>query len=76
MIDLRRSNMDHVTDLLENFEKIIEDQISNRAQLFLEGLKHSGRPEIVEFFKSSKCEEMLSSAKAKNYDELKRMLTI
>ena len=68
--------MDHVTELLESFEKIInEDQISNRAQLFLEGLKHSGRPEVVEFAKSSKCEEMLSSAKAKNYDELKRMLT-
>ena len=68
--------MDHVTDLLENFEKIInEDQISNRAQLFLEGLKHSGRQEVVEFAKSSKCEEMLSSAKTKDYDELKRMLT-
>ena len=54
--------MDHVTDLLENFEKIInEDQISNRAQLFLEGLKHSGRPEIVEFFKSSKCEDSFFS---------------
>ena len=69
--------MDHVTDLLENFEKIInEDQISNRALLFLEGLKHSGRPEVVEFAKSSKCKGMLSSAKAKNYGELKRMLTI
>ena len=68
--------MDYVTDLLENFEKIInEDQISNRAQLFLEGLKHSGRSEVVEFVKSSKCEKMLSSAKAKNYDELKRILT-
>ncbi len=68
--------MDYVTDLLENFEKIInEDQISNRAQLFLEGLKHSGRPEIVEFAKSSKFKGMLSSAKAKNYDELKQMLT-
>ena len=68
--------MDYVTDLLENFEKIInEDQISNRAQLFLEGLKHSGRREVVEFAKSSKCEEMLSSAKTKDYDELKRILT-
>ena len=68
--------MDHVTDLLENFEKIInEDQISNRAQLFLEGWKHSGRPEVVEFAKSSKCEEMLSSAKTKDYNELKRLLT-
>ena len=68
--------MDHVTALLENFEKIInEDQISNRAQLFLEGLKHSGRPEVVEFAKSSKCKGMLSSAKAKNYDELKQILT-
>ena len=68
--------MDHVADLLENFEKIInEDQISNRAQLFLEGLKHSGRPEVVKFAKSSKCKGMLSSAKAKNYDELKQMLT-
>tara|TARA_A100001011_G_scaffold271912_1_gene281215 strand:- start:783 stop:992 length:210 start_codon:yes stop_codon:yes gene_type:complete len=68
--------MDYVTDLLENFEKIInEDQISNRAQLFLEGLKHSGRPEVVEFAKSSKFKGMLSSAKAKNYDELKQMLT-
>ena len=68
--------MDHVTDLLENFEKIInEDQISNRAQLFLEGLKHSGRQEVVEFAKSSKCKRMLSSAKTKDYDELKRMLT-
>mgnify|MGYP001394546371 FL=1 len=68
--------MDYVTDLLENFEKIInEDQISNRAQLFLEGLKHSGRPEVVKFAKSSKCKGMLSSAKAKNYDELKQMLT-
>ena len=68
--------MDYVTDLLENFEKIInEDQISNRAQLFLDGLKHSGRPEVVEFAKSSKCKGMLSSAKAKNYDELKQMLT-
>ena len=68
--------MDYVTDLLENFEKIInEDQISNRAQLFLEGLKHSGRPEVVEFAKSSKYKGMLSSAKAKNYDELKQMLT-
>ena len=68
--------MDHVADLLENFKKIInEDQISNRAQLFLEGLKHSGRPEVVEFVKSSKCEQMLSFAKAKDYDELKRILT-
>ena len=68
--------MDYVTDLLEKFEKIInEDQISNRAQLFLEGLKHSGRPKVVEFAKSSECEEMLSSAKTKDYDELKRMLT-
>ena len=68
--------MDHVADLLENFKKIInEDQISNRAQLFLEGLKHSGRPEVVEFAKSSKFKGMLSSAKAKNYDELKQMLT-
>ena len=68
--------MDHVADLLENFEKIInEDQISNRAQLFLEGLKHSGRSEVVEFAKSFKCKGMLSSAKAKNYDELKQMLT-
>ena len=68
--------MDHVADLLENFKKIInEDQISNRAQLFLEGLKHSGRPEVVKFAKSSKCKGMLSSAKAKNYDELKQMLT-
>ena len=68
--------MDYVTDLLENLEIIInEDQISNRAQLFLEGLKHSGRPEVVEFAKSSKCKGMLSSAKAKNYDELKQMLT-
>ena len=68
--------MDYVTDLLENFEKIInEDQISNRAQLYLEGLKHSGRQEVVEFAKSSKFKRMLSSAKTKDYDELKRLLT-
>ena len=31
--------------------------------------------EVVEFVKSSKCEQMLSFAKAKDYDELKRILT-
>ena len=63
--------MDELNEIRKMLQNIVEvDQVSNRAQLFLEGLKHSGKSEIAKFAVSDECNAMLAAAKEQNYSAL------
>ena len=68
--------MDELNEIRNMLKNIVEvDQISNRAQLFLEGLKHSGKSEIAKFAISDECNAMLAAAKGKNYSALQQLIS-
>ena len=67
--------MDELNEIRNMLRNIVEvDQVSNRAQLFLEGLKHSGKSEIAKFAISDECNAMLAAAKDKNYSALQELM--
>lgn len=67
--------MDELNEIRNMLKNIVEvDQVSNRAQLFLEGLKHSGKSEIAKFAISDECNAMLAAAKDKNYSALQELM--
>ena len=68
--------MDELNEIRNMLQNIVEvDQLSNRAQLFLEGLKHSGKSEIAKFAISDECNEMLTAAKEQNYSALQQLMS-
>ena len=68
--------MDELNEIRKMLNNIVEvDQVSNRAQLFLEGLKHSGKSEIARFAISDECNAMLAAAKEKNYSALQQLMS-
>ena len=68
--------MDELNEIRNMLQNIVEvDQVSNRAQLFLEGLKHSGKSEIAKFAISDECNEMLAAAKEQNYSALQQLMS-
>ena len=67
--------MDELNEIRNILKNIVEvDQVSNRAQLFLEGLKHSGKSEIAKFAISDECNAMLAAAKEQNYTALQQLM--
>ena len=67
--------MDELNEIRNMLQNIVDvDQVSNRAQLFLEGLKHSGKPEIAQFAISEECNAMLAAAKEQNYSALQQLI--
>ena len=72
---LKEIVMDELNEIRNMLKNIVEvDQVSNRAQLFLEGLKHSGKSEIAKFAISDECNAMLAAAKDKNYSALQELM--
>ena len=67
------SELDEIRNMLKNIIEV--DQVSNRAQLFLEGLKHSGKSEIAKFATSDECYAMLAAAKEQNYSALQQLMS-
>ena len=68
--------MDELNKIRKMLRNIVEvDQVSNRAQLFLEGLKHSGKSEIAQFAISEECNAMLAAAKEQNYSALQQLMS-
>ena len=68
--------MDELKEIRKMLNNIVEvDQVSNRAQLFLEGLKHSGKSEIAKFAISDDCNAMLAAAKEQNYSALQQLMS-
>ena len=68
--------MDEVNEIRNMLQNIVEvDQVSNRAQLFLEGLKHSGKSEIAKFAVSDECNVMLAAVKEQNYSALQKLMS-
>ena len=68
--------MDELNEIRNMLQNIVEvDQVSNRAQLFLEGLKHSGKSEIAKFAISDECNAMLAAAKEQNYSALQQLMS-
>ena len=67
------SELDEIRNMLKNIIEV--DQVSNRAQLFLEGLKHSGKAEIANFAISDECNAMLAAAKEQNYSALQQLMS-
>ena len=68
--------MDEVNEIRNMLQNIVEvDQVSNRAQLFLEGLKHSGKSEIAKFAVSDECNAMLAAAREQNYSALQQLMS-
>ena len=68
--------MDEVNEIRNMLQNIVQvDQVSNRAQLFLEGLKHSGKSEIAKFAISDECNAMLAAAKDQNYSALQQLMS-
>ena len=68
--------MDELNEIRNMLKNIVEvDQVSNRAQLFLEGLKHSRKAEIAEFAISDECNAMLAAAKEQNYSALQQLMS-
>ena len=68
--------MDELNEIRKMLNNIVEvDQVSNRAQLFLEGLKHSGKSEIAEFAVSDQCKAMLAAATEQNYSALQQLMS-
>ena len=73
---LKEIVMDELNEIRNMLKNIVEvDQLSNRAQLFLEGLKHSGKSEIAKFAISDECNAMLAAAKEKNYSALQQLMS-
>ena len=68
--------MDELNEIRDMLQNIVEvDQVSNRAQLFLEGLKHSGKSEIAKFAVSDECNAMLAAAREQNYSALQQLMS-
>ena len=68
--------MDELNEIRNMLQNIVEvDQVSNRAQLFLEGLKHSGKSEIAKFAMSDECNAMLAAVKEQNYSALQQLMS-
>ena len=68
--------MDELNEIRNMLQNIVEvDQVSNRAQLFLEGLKHSSKSEIAKFAISDECNAMLAAAKEQNYSALQQLMS-
>ena len=68
--------MDELNEIRKMLQNIVQvDQVSNRAQLFLEGLKHSGKSEIAKFAVSDECNAMLAAAKEQNYSALQQLMS-
>ncbi len=68
--------MDEVNEIRNMLQNIVQvDQVSNRAQLFLEGLKHSGKSEVAKFAMSDECNAMLAAAKEQNYSALQQLMS-
>ena len=68
--------MDEVNEIHNMLQNIVQvDQVSNRAQLFLEGLKHSGKSEVAKFAMSDECNTMLAAAKEQNYSALQQLMS-
>ena len=68
--------MDELNEIHNMLKNIVEvDQVSNRSQLFLEGLKHSGKSEIAKFAISDECNAMLAAAKEQNYSALQQLMS-
>ncbi len=67
------SELNEIRNMLKNIIEV--DQVSNRAQLFLEGLKYCGKSEIAKFAISDECNAMLAAAKEQNYSALKQLMS-
>ena len=68
--------MDELNEIRNMLQNIVEvDQVSNRAQLFLEGLKHSGKSEIAKFAVSDECNAMLAAVREQNYSALQQLMS-
>ena len=68
--------MDELNEIHNMLKNIVEvDQVSNRAHLFLEGLKHSGKSEVAKFAMSDECNAMLAAAKEQNYSALQQLMS-
>ena len=67
------SELNEIRNMLKNIVEV--DQVSNRAQLFLEGLKHSRKTEIAKFAISDECNAMLAAAKEQNYSALQQLMS-
>ncbi len=68
--------MNELNEIRKMLQNIVEvDQVSNRAQLFLEGLKHSGKSKVAKFAVSDECNAMLAAAKEQNYSALEQLIS-